>query len=204
MRGKRPYGIGRKLRLLPLAALLLAALTLIGVLPALAAEEEEERVIGGAGYAAVLYDNTSGLPTSDANDIVQLSNGFILIGGYAGLVRYDSNVFTRYDASTGLSSVRCLFVDSRERIWIGTNESGVAMLSQTEVLRFYSHIDGLNSSSIQDITEDAAGNILIATTMGLAYVDASDALHLVDDPQINREYIRRLEPGPNGVIYGLT
>ena len=43
MRGKRPYGIGRKLRLLPLAALLLAALTLIGVLPALAAEEKEER-----------------------------------------------------------------------------------------------------------------------------------------------------------------
>ena len=200
---KGAYGRGRMRRLLPLAALALAVLTLLGALPALAAEEAE-REIGGAGYAAVLYDNTSGLPTSDANDLVQLSNGFILIGGYAGLVRYDGNSFTRYDASTGLSSVRCLFVDSKERIWIGTNESGVAMLSQTEVLQFYARSEGLNSSSIQDIAEDADGNVLIATTMGLAYVDGSDRLQLVDDPQINREYIRRLEAGPNGTVYGLT
>ena len=58
---KGAYGRGRKRRLLPLA-LLLAALTLLGALPALAAEEAE-REIGGAGYAAVIYDNTSGLPT---------------------------------------------------------------------------------------------------------------------------------------------
>ena len=199
----RPYKRGKR-RLPALAALLLAAWMLLGTLPALAAEEEEERELGGAGYAAVLYDNTSGLPTSEANDLVQLSDGFILIGGYAGLVRYDGNSFTRYDATTGLSSVRCLFVDSGDRIWIGTNEGGVAMLSQAEVLRFYDHRDGLNSSSIQDITEDDAGNILIATTMGLAYVDTSDSLHLVDDPQINREYIRRLAVGPGGVVYGLT
>ena len=194
--------VRRKKRLAALLALLLAVLTLLCALPAAAAEEEQ--TIGGAGYATVLYDNTSGLPTSDANDIVQLSNGFILIGGYGGLVRYDGNAFTRYDASTGLNSVRCLFVDSGDRIWIGTNEGGVAMLSQSEVLRFYDRRDGLNSSSIQDITEDESGNILIATTMGLAYVDAADQLHLVDDPQVNREYIRRLAAGPNGVVYGLT
>ncbi len=186
------------------AALTLAAALLLGALPALASEEGERDIADGTGYAAVLYDNTSGLPTSDANDIVQLSSGFILIGGYGGLVRYDGNTFTRYDASTGLSSVRCLFVDSRERVWIGTNEGGVAIVSETEVLRFYSRADGLNSSSIQDIAEDAQGNILIATTMGLACVDASDTLRLVDDPQINREYIRRLEAGPGGVVYGLT
>ena len=200
----RPYKRGKGRRLLVSAALLLAALTLLGALPALAAETGEERVIGGAGYAAVLYDNTSGLPTSEANDIVQLSDGFILIGGYAGLVRYDGNDFTRYDASTGLSSVRCLYVDSQERIWIGTNESGVAMMSHAEVLQFYSRSEGLNSSSIQDITEDADGNILIATTMGLAYVDAAEKLHLVAAPQISRDYIRRLAAGPGGVVYGLT
>ncbi len=41
------------------------------------------------GYSAVLYDNTNGLPTSEANDIVQTIEGFIWIGSYAGLVRYD-------------------------------------------------------------------------------------------------------------------
>lgn len=195
--------VRRKKRLPAAFALLLAALMLLGALPAHGTEAQPYGNTG-SGYTAVLYDNTSGLPTSDANDLVQLSNGFILIGGYAGLVRYDGNFFTRYDASTGLSSVRCLFVDSRDRIWIGTNESGVAMMSQEEILRFYTRSDGFKSSSIQDITEDADGNILIATTMGLAYVGQDDELHLVDDPQINREYIRRLAPGPDREVYCLT
>ncbi|MBQ8093507.1 MAG: hypothetical protein IJ242_08035, partial [Clostridia bacterium] len=43
------------------------------------------------GYSAVLYDNTTGLPTSEANAIVETSDGFIWIGSYAGLIRYDGN-----------------------------------------------------------------------------------------------------------------
>ena len=31
-------------------------------------------------YSAVLYDNTNGLPTSEANDIAETSNGFLWIG----------------------------------------------------------------------------------------------------------------------------
>lgn len=42
-------------------------------------------------YSAVVYDNSSGLPTSVANDIAQTDDGFI---------------------------------------WIGTNESGVALMKQ--------------------------------------------------------------------------
>ena len=32
------------------------------------------------GYAAFLYDNTTGLPTSEANAIAETSDGFIWIG----------------------------------------------------------------------------------------------------------------------------
>ena len=41
------------------------------------------------GFSAVLYDNTKGLPTSEANAIAETSEGFIWIGSYAGLIRYD-------------------------------------------------------------------------------------------------------------------
>ncbi|MBQ9618082.1 MAG: hypothetical protein IJR48_06915, partial [Oscillibacter sp.] len=73
----------------------------------------------GAGYASVLYDSTNGLPTSEANDIAQSPDGFIWIGSYGGLIRYDSNTFQRYE---GVTSVKCLFVDSRQRLWVGTND----------------------------------------------------------------------------------
>ena len=51
----------------------------------------------GIGYSTVLYDNTSGLPTSEANAIAQTSEGFIWIGSYSGLIRYDGNTFERFD-----------------------------------------------------------------------------------------------------------
>ena len=45
-------------------------------------------------YSAVLYDNTNGLPTAEANAIVQTSEGFIWIGSYGGLIRYDGNPYS--------------------------------------------------------------------------------------------------------------
>ena len=66
------------------------------------------------GYSAILYNNLNGLPTSDANAITETSEGFIWIGSYAGLIRYDGNTFERFDSTTGIASVRVLFVDSRD------------------------------------------------------------------------------------------
>lgn len=157
----------------------------------------------GLGYSAILYDNSNGLPTSEANAIVQSDDGYIWIGSYSGLIRYDGNSFYRYDASSGVSSVVTIFADSRGRIWIGTNDSGAACL-EDERFTFYDRADGLGSASIRSITEDGEGNILIATTMGLCYVDAEGTLLPVDDPMINRQYICELIPAPEGVIYGVT
>ncbi len=44
---------------------------------------------------AVVYNNTNGLPTSEANAIAETSEGFIWIGSYSGLIRYDGNSFER-------------------------------------------------------------------------------------------------------------
>ena len=70
-------------------------------------------VSGEEGYSAILYDNTNGLPTSEANDIAETDDGFIWIGSYSGLVRYDGNTFERIPSTTGITSVKCLYVDSR-------------------------------------------------------------------------------------------
>ena len=51
----------------------------------------------GAKYTAVLYNNRNGLPTSEANAIAQTDDGFIWIGSYAGLIRYDGKTFERID-----------------------------------------------------------------------------------------------------------
>ncbi len=197
----------RRIHGLRAAAIVLAAVLALGAGSFAAPRAQAVSVVDesgrGAGYTSVLYDSSSGLPTSDANAIVQSSEGFIWIGSYSGLIRYDGNTFQRYDSSSGVSSVVSLFVDSQERLWIGTNDSGAAVL-QDEVFTFFDRSSGLRSSSVHSITEDPQGNILIATTMGMAYVDGENVLHVIDDPQINREYVCELYCGTDGVVYGVT
>ena len=110
------------------------------------------------GYSAVLYDNTNGLPTAEANAIESTRDGFIWIGSYSGLIRYDGNTFERIDSTTGIASVVSLYADSKDRLWIGTNDSGVALMEKGS-LKMFTKADGLMSSSIRSITEDEEGNI---------------------------------------------
>ncbi|MBR1692967.1 MAG: HD domain-containing protein [Lachnospiraceae bacterium] len=158
----------------------------------------------GAGFSSILYNSSNGLPTSEANVILQTSDGFIWIGSYSGLIRYDGTDFYRYDSSLGISSVVSLYEDSRGRLWIGTNDSGVAVLLKDGSFRFYNKVEGLKSSSIRSIMEDGDGNILIATTFGMAYVSKDDELHVLSDPQLDEEYICELKCDEEGVIYGET
>ncbi|SEG07374.1 energy-coupling factor transport system substrate-specific component [Eubacterium ruminantium] len=157
----------------------------------------------GVGYSAVLYDNTNGLPTSEANAIAQTSEGFIWIGSYSGLIRYDGNKFERIDSTSGITSVVTLYVDSKDRLWIGTNDNGVAVMERGEYTR-YGVEDGMSSSSIRSIVEDKEGDIYIATTHGVYIVDKDMKLSLLDESQLNDEYICELRLSSNNVIYGET
>ena len=157
----------------------------------------------GDGYSAVLYDNTNGLPTSEANAITETADGFIWIGSHSGLIRYDGKNFDRIDSTTGVSSVVSLFVDSKERLWIGTNDSGVAVMESNDY-RLYNQKDGLTSSSVRSIVEDTDGSIYIATTKGIAKVDSENNLSMLKDDKISGGYVRLLSLGNDGVIYGVT
>ena len=199
---------GRGIRLFMAAILLTVSLWPAQVSYAEGNEEAGKKITvdytgRSEGFATILYDNTNGLPTSEANAILETKGGFLWIGSYSGLIRYDGNTFTRMDSTTGIASVVSLYVDSKDRLWVGTNDNGVAMLSNGKEIHF-TKADGLKSSSVREITEDAAGNIYIATTHGIAVVDENLKLRNLDEPQVNEEYVRELTAGEDGVLYGLT
>jgi len=155
------------------------------------------------GFSAVLYNDTNGLPTSEANTIAETEDGFLWIGSYAGLIRYDGNTFERLDSTTGITSVICLYVDHLGRLWIGTNANGVAVMERGE-FRIWSLDEGLKSASIRAITEDPNGVIYVASTAGISTIDADMKLTAIDDPRIAEEYIRDIRVGSDGLVYGLT
>ena len=157
----------------------------------------------GMGYTSKIYDATNGLPTSDANYILGAKNGYVWIGGYSGIIRYDGNNFERLPTTNGLTSSRAFFEDSKGRIWVGTNDNGVVVINGQEV-RQYTYKDGLPSSSIRNFAEDKDGNVFIATATGLAFVKENGLLYQLSHSQLNTERILKLDSDSSGKIYGQT
>ena len=155
------------------------------------------------GFSAVIYDNMNGLPTSEANAIAQTSDGFIWIGSYAGLIRYDGNTFVRMDSTNGLTSIKCLYVDSKDRLWIGTNDNGVAVMERGEI-KMWGKLDGMKSAHTRAITEDGNGTIYVATTRGIMMIDSDFNLSSMEDESIAEVDMRSLRTGEDGIIYGTT
>ncbi len=183
--------------------------------PASAQEEASyRRIMFGGGYAATgqlddvgysstIYDASNGLPTSDANHIMCSEDGYIWIGGYSGIIRYDGSTFARLDTTDGLTSGRGLFEDSQGRIWVATNDNGVVVLAGNERIHL-TYKDGLPSSSIRSFAEDRDGNIYVGTTSGVCFVDPGMKIHMMYDERLNDERILRLDSDNEGKIYGQT
>ena len=154
-------------------------------------------------YSAILYNNTNGLPTSEANDIAETRDGFLWIGSYSGLIRYDGNTFERMDSTTGIANVGCLYVDSRDRLWVGTNDSGVAVMDQGQ-FRMWREENGLKSTKIRAITEDENGVIYVGTTEGIVTIDPKGTLRALDDPRVSDVYVDQLRRSSDGTLYGMS
>lgn len=157
----------------------------------------------GSGASSVLYDINYGLPTSEANTVLVSREGSVWIGSYSGLIRYDGETFSRIEGNSSIVSVISLFEDSKGRIWVGTNDSGVAVLIDWE-FKVFNRADGLKSLSVRDITEDSQGNIYLATTEGLYYVDNEMNINKVESPKLENAYVRSIKTGVNDTIYGVT
>jgi signal transduction histidine kinase/ligand-binding sensor domain-containing protein/CheY-like chemotaxis protein/HPt (histidine-containing phosphotransfer) domain-containing protein len=158
---------------------------------------------GSVGYTSILYDETNGLVTSDANYILSDKKGYIWVGNYSGVFRYDGTVFDKIDYSEGLTSARGLFEDSKGRIWVGTNDNGVVVI-EGEKATWLTYKEGLLTSSIRVFAEDHDGNVFIGTTEGLCYADPELKIQNVDDERLNGERILRLIRSRDGTIYGST
>ena len=155
------------------------------------------------GYSAILYDNSNGLPTSEANAIAETNEGFIWIGSYSGLHRYDGSNFVRLSSASGIVSVVSLYVDTRDRLWIGTNDLGLAVMERGKIRR-WSYNDGLKSLRINSIAEDENGIIYASTATGIVMVNSEEKLIYLDDKRLLDAPIETLRAGNDGLVYGVS
>ena len=121
-------------------------------------------------YVEVVFNNENKMYSSEANDIVQTEDGYIWVGSYAGLFRYDGKRFEMMGKEQNLTNVTMLNVDSQGRLLVGTNDSGLAIY-ENDRFTFYTIEDGLPVNSIRSVAEADNGDIFIGTTGKTAKMD---------------------------------
>lgn len=157
-----------------------------------------------AEYEAILYDSYDGLVSAEINAVAQTTDGYIWVGTYSGLYRYDGYRFEKMDLDERISNVMALFVDSKGRLWIGTNDSGLGCYEpDAEKTTFYTTDDGLSAYSIRSLCEDDEGNLYVGTVSTLCVIGADGAITNYNEwEEING--IRSLSYLEDGVVAGVT
>ena len=91
-------------RIAETAADLPVLLAVLCGIPARAAELEP-------AYVRTVFHQTNGLPTDEANAVLQTRDGYLWVGSYGGLLRFDGSEFHNFSTEGAIAtpSIRCLF-----------------------------------------------------------------------------------------------
>ncbi len=125
-----------------------------------------------------IYNNANGMVSSEANVICETNDGYIWIGSYAGLTRYDGSKF-EFIREGGLVNVVGMMNDSRGRLWIGTNDAGIARYENGRYT-YFTVEDGLPTNSIRCFAEDKNGCIYVGTSDRICRFNADDEVEVLE------------------------
>ena len=157
-----------------------------------------------AAYKQTQYNSSNGMPSDEANTITQTRDGYLWIGSYSGLMRFNGQVFQPMKDVDDqiISRVRCLYEDSRHRLWIGTTNDG-AYCYENGLIR---QTDSLHATNQRAIAEDKEGRIYIGAAEGVAIYDEKQAepLSWINDPRLENHMTVSLTADLEGRVWGVT
>ena len=178
-----------------LAILTALAVSLLITLPITASSD-------GGSFVVTLYNESNGLPTGEANEVVQTSDGYIWIGSYGGLIRYDGTSFENYSLEGRIpsSSVRALYEGGDGTLWIGTNDAGVFAMRGQEITKIPC-ADENSFLCIRDFAEGDDGAVYVASNSGMGMIK-DDVLSPMSGENIVGGTVYSVDVDSEGRVWG--
>lgn len=162
-------------------------------------------------YVTRTWSSVDGLPGNSISDILQSHDGYIYLGTYECLVKFDGydfhNINKYSDTELSFISARAIFEDSSRNIWIGSNDEGVQILCADGRKVHLTTADGLPNNSIRSFVEDRYGNVWIGTAAGVVYVTKGGSVvepETSDDIDLSHVLVNQLYCDTAGRIWMLT
>lgn len=138
-----------------------------------------------AGYFKLIYDTKNGLPDDMVYDIATTSDGYMWFATASGLVRYDGEDYELVNRNTNSEfnaiGTRCLFVDSDDNIWVGTENAGVICKTVNGYKQYLSS-EFTSANSIKDIIQLNNGTVAVATANGVFFIYEDGTIKPLENP----------------------
>jgi PAS domain S-box-containing protein len=126
-------------------------------------------------YVHDSWTTEDGLPQNSVNAIVQTRDGYLWLGTFGGLARFDGVKFTVFDAGNtpGLKDNRItsLYEDHEGHLWIATEYGQLTRYWQGQFVTYTTN-DGWPGEPIRSMSEDQDGALVVITTKGSVRLSA--------------------------------
>ena len=175
-----------------------AALLLVGALPAAALDPASRP----HEYGRVTFREE--LPAAAVHALHQTADGYLWLGTYEGLVRFDGVEFEVHDRKNvpGLksSAVICMAEDADGSLWFGTARGGLVHRKGGTV-EVFRREEGLASDAVHGLFFDREGSLWIGTDRGISRLRGGRIETFGEAQGISHGIVSSFAQTPDGAIW---
>ena len=157
-------------------------------------------------YLVESWQVEDGVPRHSVRSLLQARDGYMWVGTYHGLGRFDGNRFIAFNTATTTNlasdAVAALFEDRAGVLWIGTTGGGLVRYAGG---RLQSVKLGTESPSelVEQMAEDKDGALWIVTSRALFKREGREFKQQLLQPEIltPATYLMAIAPGRDGALW---
>ncbi|MGD2091964.1 MAG: two-component regulator propeller domain-containing protein [Candidatus Aminicenantes bacterium] len=154
-------------------------------------------------YNLETYTTEDGLPQSSVLTIVQTQDGYLWLGTYEGVARFDGIGFRLFDTANtpemDSNRIKALLEDSKGNLWIAT--SGGLLCYRNGYFKNYTTKNGLSNNFVICLCEDRQGRIWVGTTDGLNRFEKGVFTSYTQKHGLTQNYISALVEDNEGTLW---
>lgn len=151
-----------------------------------------------------VVEKVSVVPAMTVRAMAQTRDGYLWLGGYVGLHRFDGVRLVTFNVANSPSlpsdSISALCEDREGKLWIGTDDAGIVCYRDGEFLRF-GPAEGLIEKEVYSICETSDGTIWVGTLHGVYFFKDGQFAPLTPTSILATSTVVSLATGSSGKLW---
>lgn len=152
-------------------------------------------------YVQSVWRVEEGLPHNTVRALKQTRDGYLWLGTYGGLARFDGVRFKVFDNRNSVltnNEIRALHEDPKGVLWVGTTAGGLYRLVNGELFKDQAPIE---SRTINAILSTRDGSLLVGTGNGLYRLSEKETRRFTTEDGLWANAVTALVEGTDGRVF---